>query len=83
VDGDADADADARLGTAREVAETTFRVKMEKLGDRNSTNLYFEGWTYFIFFGILGGLPMIFFGRLPLSIDEPVCIDFFYDLFES
>ena len=60
---DGDADADARLGTAREVAETTFRVKMEKLGDRNSTNLYFEGWTYFIFIfiGILGGLPTFFF----------------------
>jgi hypothetical protein len=63
VDGDADADADARLGTAREVAETTFRVKMEKLRDKNSTNLYFKGWTSYLFLffiGILGGLPMFF-----------------------
>jgi hypothetical protein len=26
-----------------EVAENTFRVRMEKLRDENSTNLYFEG----------------------------------------
>jgi hypothetical protein len=38
-----DTDVDSRVGGAREAAENTFRVKMEKLSDENSTNLYFEG----------------------------------------
>ena len=55
--------------------EMTFKTKMERLADRNSTNLYFEGRIRFIFlpFSILVRSSSLVDVNvsLPLSIDEP------------
>jgi hypothetical protein len=42
-----DADAAGRHlgGAARDAGDDTFRARMEKLKDEDSTNLYFEGWA--------------------------------------
>ena len=62
--------------------DDTFKARMEKLSDKSSTNLYFEGLGFFSFFLSLCSSVWVwadwfcFFCRLPLSIDQPVCIPF-------
>ena len=41
--GGTDIDGESAEGRTTEMADNTFRERMEKLGDETSTNLYFEG----------------------------------------
>lgn len=60
-------DGERREGEDKE----TFKARMERLHDENSTNLYIEGFVV-LFALVPAYLTYIPSHRLPLSIDEPV-----------
>ena len=63
------------VGGGSTAGDATFKAKMESLHDPMSTNLYMEGsvpalrivWNAYIYIFLV-----LFYYRLPLSIDEPV-----------